>query len=215
MLETGIVPWPIRSRRASELGAQELVLPLRRLAQAGSVQRGNNGGGAPRLVNHHSVVEILVVEVIAVVGRGRCLPPSLRTGLGCLGEADGMILELVEGSERQVVQVIVGEVLPVGLGSHIAGLVVEHLMEHRWYESGLSSRERRDIQHLWLYIAGVDIIDSIFWCFISLSRRRRGGGGPVLPLLTALDTPPRDLHVTLQVGCVGAIMREKVENINR
>jgi hypothetical protein len=29
---------------------------------------------------------------------------------------------------------------------------------------------------------------------ISLSRRRRGG--PVLPLLTALDTPPRDLHVT-------------------
>lgn len=116
-----ILPWPICLCGASELRPQELVLPLRRLAQAGSVKRRNNGWGAPRLVNHHSIVEIFVIEVIAVVGRGRRLPSALRMSLGCLGEADGMILKFVEGREREFVQGVVREVIPLYVGSHIAG----------------------------------------------------------------------------------------------
>jgi hypothetical protein len=66
-VKKGFLPLSTGTGRSPQLVVQGLVLPLRRLAQRGSVQGWNYSRRTSSLINHHGIIEIFIVKALAVV----------------------------------------------------------------------------------------------------------------------------------------------------
>lgn len=88
------------------------------------MERGTDWGRAPRLIYDHCIIEILVVKRLSIVRGRESLPRNLGGGKGCLCEADGIILQFIECSKREAIEVVVVEAAPpvwVCLARHAIG----------------------------------------------------------------------------------------------
>lgn len=92
------------------------LLPLRCLLGIEAIVQRYYSRGAFRFIHNYIIVQIFIVELVAIVGGWRGFVSSLRLSLGKL---DGIIFQFYKGICGQRVQIIiVEEVLSVVVPSH-------------------------------------------------------------------------------------------------